>query len=227
MVWKLRGLSFEAVIFDHDGTLVDTVTGDFLACRDLYSEFGVTLSQSSWASTVCGNVAAYSVLFDELATSSGRALSHEELRGRLELHWARHLVVPNVTLMEGTRDVLESLHRMGVPMAVATAATVAWVDQWLTHFELKHFFSGVSSGMECKKNKPDPEVYLRAAEALGVRPEACLVFEDSTTGVMAAKAAGMQAIAVPLSLARHLDFRLADAVITNLAEVLLDQGSSR
>ena len=78
---------------------------------------------------------------------------------------------------------------------------------------------GVDNVNDVVNNKPAPDVYLLAAERLGVKPERCLVFEDSVAGVHAAKSAGMTVVAVPNQVTRTLDFQQADLIISSLEGV--------
>src|SRR5207237_10895333 len=96
----------------------------------------------------------------------------------------------------GVATFIDALARAGVPRAVATSASRHDVDRLLGRLHLRERFSVVVAAEDVRFGKPDPEVYLLAAEGLGVPPRACLVFEDSVVGVQAARRAGMRVIGV-------------------------------
>ncbi|MEU7580907.1 HAD-IA family hydrolase [Streptomyces sp. NPDC041068] len=228
----------EAVIFDHDGILVDSIRPDFLACSALFEEHGATLPARIWAQEVCGRPDGYPRLFDILldtanspassgapdspgpASSPGPGDSdpraHAALKERLSQLWERFMTPEHIRLLPGVRDLLEQLRAAGLPVAVASAADTQWVRRWLDHFGIEEFFDTVVGGDEVPRRKPDPAVYLEASARLGVPASRCVAFEDSLTGVTAAKAAGITVTAVPTELTRSLDYSAADHVLPGL-----------
>jgi len=208
---------FDAIIFDHDGTLVDTETPDIRACQMLYSEFDAPFDPQQWATLVAGSMAGYDILLDELATFHGNGLTRDNLWQRLRELWA--ITYEQVELAPGVQQLLPQLHAAGYPLAVASASDRKWIERWMSTFGLLSYFQTIASGDDVRHNKPAPDVYLFAAAQLGADPENCLVFEDSLTGVQSAKAAGMTVVAVPSHITRNLDFCHANAVIAGLDKV--------
>ncbi|GAA2557249.1 HAD family hydrolase [Streptomyces levis] len=236
----------EAVLFDHDGVLVDSVGPDFQACLRLFREHGVELPVERWAREVCGNTDGYSALFGLLSgsvaegvrTASGPAVppgsgscapgvaDTAALRARLEGLWQELLVPANVSLMPGVRELLTRLRGHGIRLAVASSADRRWVMRWLTHYELADLFDAVVGGDEVARKKPAPDVYLEALSRLGASPGRALAVEDSLTGVAAARAAGLRVVAVPTRYTRSLDYAAADVTVTGLpllTDALLDR----
>lgn len=211
---------FEAIIFDHDGTLIDTETADFEACRILCEEVGVAMAQEFWAEKVLGRMDGYEALFAEIIQVHRQDLSPVEMWKRLKELW--QVTRENIALMPGVPNLLGQLHKAGYPMGVATASDRDWADRWLAHFELASYFQVVATSSDVANNKPAPDVYLFAAAQLGVPPERCLVFEDSLAGTQAARAAGMKVIAVTSHMNRALTFSAADLVIEGLEGVDLE-----
>ncbi|WP_231650237.1 HAD family hydrolase, partial [Streptomyces clavuligerus] len=202
-----------AVVFDHDGTLVDTVGPDFDACAAFCAEFGLPLSQRLWADEICGHPDGLGRLFGTLR-SSGR--THEDdtaLRKRLEAQWRRAFAPGRVHLLPGVTELLDTLLSHGVRLAVASAADRHWVLRWLRHFEIADRFETVVSGDDVPHRKPHPAVYLEAAARLGVPAGRCVAVEDSRIGVEAARAAGMTVVAVPTAATRHSDYSGAHHVL--------------
>lgn len=210
----------EAIIFDLDGTLIDTETADFAACQMLYQELGLSLNLTYWADRVVGVLDGYDILLAELVQTCGNGLTTADLRQRLDQLWG--LAYDAVELMPAAGRLVSTLYAAGYPLAVATASDCQWAERWLSHFQLEPYFQAVATGDVVAHNKPAPDVFLLAAEQLNVGSDRCLVFEDSVPGVTAAKAAGMQVVAVPGQVTKSLDFSRADAIIPNLRSVTLD-----
>ena len=116
--------------------------------------------------------------------------------------------------MAGVEQVIRDLAARGIPLAVTSSAVKADIEEILGRFALREVFTLIVDGSEVTRGKPDPEAYLLTAKKLGVDPRACVVFEDSSVGVRAAKAAGMFCIAVrnPRALTRQ-DLDAADVVL--------------
>lgn len=207
-------LPFDAIIFDHDGTLVDTERADLESCRILYQEHGVQFSEDYWARHIVGYLGGYEVVLDDLAGQNGHGPTREAVSKRLKELWA--ITLETVELMPGVASLLPHLHAMGYSMAVATASDREWVKRWFTRFDLWPYFQAIATSDDVARNKPAPDVYLFAAAQLGVKPERCLVFEDSVPGLTAAKDAGMTVVAVPTPHTRFMDYSLADALIDSL-----------
>ena len=214
----MKAPSFEAIIFDHDGTLVDTETPDYEACKIMCREQGIFLSMEDWARIVVGRMDGYNILFEEIIQPHLKnGFTQENMWQRLRELWP--VTLQNTGLMSGASNLLAQLHAQGNTMAVATAADRSWAMRWLTNFNLMPYFQAISTGQDVKNNKPAPDVYLHAAQQLGVNPQGCLVFEDSLVGVRAAKSAGMTVVAVPNHVTQSLDFSHADAVVEGLDKI--------
>ena len=210
---------FDAIIFDHDGTLVDTETPDIRACQMLYDELNAPFDPQQWARLVAGSMAGYDILLDELAAFHGNGLTRDDIWKRLRELWA--ITYEQVELASGVKQLLPQLHTAGYPLGVASASERKWIERGMSTFELLPYFQSIASGDDVCHNKPAPDVYLFAAAQLGAAPEKCLVFEDSLTGVQSAKAAGMTVVAVPSHITQNLDFSHADAVVAGLDNVTL------
>jgi len=212
--------SFDAIIFDHDGTLVDTETPDIRACQMLYDELNAPFDPQQWATLVAGSMAGYDVLLDELVDFYGNGLTRDDLWKRLRELW--QVTYEQVELSPGVDALLPQLCTAGYSLGVASASERKWIERWMSTFDLLSYFQVIASSDDVSHNKPAPDVYLSAAAKLEVLPERCLVFEDSLTGVQSAKAAGMTVVAVPSHITRNLDFSHADAVVDGLDKVTLN-----
>ncbi|MFC7815910.1 MULTISPECIES: HAD family hydrolase [unclassified Streptomyces] len=217
-----RTIPVAAVIFDFDGVIVDSIHPDLLACSDLYREYGDgALPVEWWAREVCGRPDSYERLFDRLlaAGKDDRQPDRARLRGRLDELWNTYFTEEYVRLMPDVRETLTRLHAAGLSLAIASASPRRWVERWLRHYELSHWFTAVVTGDDVAVRKPNPSVYLEALRRLGVAASASVAFEDSLSGITAARAAGVTVVGVPTSTTRFLDHSAAHALLDDLSVV--------
>ncbi len=121
-------------------------------------------------------------------------------------------------LMPGVRRLLEDARRLGLRRAVASSSSSGWVEGWLQRHGILHLFEAVATRDHVSRVKPDPELFLLAAARLEVEAPACVVFEDSANGMLAALRAGMRCVAVPNALTIRTPRPRVDLEIRSLAE---------
>lgn len=183
-----------AVIFDLDGTLVDSEPNYYEAGRRLLEHYGVT--DFSWERHTdfigIGTRETLEVLREEYGID---APVEELLAGKnrhyLELARAATEVFPEM------RAFVEMLHAEGVPMAVASGSSRTAIEAVLGGTGLDAYLTTLVSAEEVERGKPAPDVFLEAARRLGAEPAHCVVLEDAPPGAAAAEAAGMRCVAVP------------------------------
>jgi len=209
-------------IFDCDGLLADTETPDYDAWRHIYEEQGLHLPVALWAQNI--GLAKGHDLNDwhaPLAERIGPEYDREATRARR--HAFYHAAIGRLTPMRGVLALLDALDGENIPCAVASNSDRAWVDRVLGITGLTSRFQAIATADEVTRPKPAPDVYLLAAERLGVAPTHCVAFEDSPRGLAAAHAAGMFTVAVPTALTRHFDFEQAHHLVESLEHLTLDQ----
>jgi len=118
--------------------------------------------------------------------------------------------------MPGARELVVTLYDAGYPLAIASSSPLWQIETVLDRLAIRAMISTWASGFEVARGKPSPDVYLLAAERLGVAPARCVAFEDSGPGTQAAKNAGMYAIAVPSAETHGHSFERADLVLPSL-----------
>jgi len=225
MAFLVRGageaflLTHRAVLFDFDGTILDTETPEFEEWREAFRARGHDLTLEVWQHSV-GTVGAYDPCA-HLADLTGVPLDHEALRQQV---YARHQTRCEAQpLLPGVVDRVREARAAGLKTAVASSSISEWVEGWLARHRIRDLFDAVCTRDQVAQVKPAPDLFLLAAARLGVAPEECLAFEDSPNGIRAARAAGMRCVAIPNPLTRHLPLGEADLVVESLADHSLDE----
>lgn len=177
-----------AIIFDHDGTLVDSESIHLKCWQIVLHSFGCELDASTYTNNLNGlpSLASAQWIRDRFQLD----IPAEQLLHRKVTCLSEHLEDNPFPLCPGARDVVIQLAAK-YPLAVASGASLAEVSRSLQAHRLDAFFRAICTKDHVSKNKPSPEVYLLAAEKLGVPPSHCLAIEDSDTGLKAALAAQM------------------------------------
>lgn len=184
-----------AVLWDMDGTLVDSEKLWDVSLAELYERLGGRLTPRVRASMVGGSAAdTIRTVYADLQLPRDAAAMAESDR------WLRartaELFDQGLPWCAGARELLEALAAAGVPMALVTNTARELTNRALMSIGPHHFSASVCAD-EVPRGKPDPAIYRRAAELLGVRPSACLAVEDSVTGAAAAEAAGCPVLVIP------------------------------
>ncbi|MBB6634746.1 HAD family hydrolase [Cohnella thailandensis] len=213
-----------AIVFDFDGTIMDTESVAYDAFRGIFNEYGLELSLAKWAKGI-GTWGAYDP-YKDLEEQTGLLLNREELNRQYEMSFAEK--VKNVEVRPGVVAVLEEASRRGFGLALATSSYRKNVIPHLEEKGLLHYFQAIHTADEVEKVKPDPALYKLAIASLKVRPEEAVAIEDSVNGLRAAKAAGLFGLAVPNELTAFMDFSEADLTIpTSLAQLPFDEWMGR
>ncbi len=203
----------DAVIFDMDGTLVDSMWIWPSIDRDFYAKYGLTAPES-FSDDMEG------MSFTEVAQfflDSFPTLSHT--REEIMEEWtgmAHERYISQAPLKEGVYDFIVEMKRQGKKIGIATSNGRKLVDATLEALKVEAYFDVVRTACEVAKGKPAPDVYLLVAKELGVEPARCLVFEDVPMGILAGKNAGMKVCAVDDECSRPQEARkreLADYYI--------------
>jgi HAD superfamily hydrolase (TIGR01509 family) len=203
-----------AVLFDFDGTILDTETPEFEEWRAIFRERGHDLGLDVWQHSL-GTVGAFDPCA-HLAELTGEVFDHGALSRDV---YARHKVRCEAQpLLAGVVDRLREARSAGRGTAVASSSAADWVEGWLARHDIRELFDAVCTRDQVRQVKPAPDLFLLAASRLGVTPDRCVVFEDSPNGIRAARAAGMRCVAIPNPLTRELPLGDADLVVASLAD---------
>ena len=181
-----------AVLFDMDGTLIDSEPVWFETDVRVLAEYGFELGPEHWH-RVLGQPSEVSSKY--LLGVSGIPLAWQELVERIETGVVEAMS-EGLELLPGAKELLVELQAAGVPTALVSASSRRIVDACIGAIGAD-FFRHTVSGDDVTRPKPDPQPYLRAAELLGVDPAGCVVIEDSPIGTASGAAAGCRVLAVP------------------------------
>ncbi|MFZ2641945.1 MAG: HAD family phosphatase [Verrucomicrobiia bacterium] len=204
-----------AVVFDFDGLIVDSETPEFEAHRQIFAEHGVELTAEEWRGEV-GIWSATRNWFAKLGEIIGRPVDSNALREEKRRRFWR---VIKMEPLPGVRALLDELHAAAVPLALASSAEASWINRATAELDVTRYFRTIVTGDDVTHRKPHPEGYLLAARGLGIAPDRCVAIEDSQPGIVAAKAAGMKAIAIPNWLTAEHDLDAADLRVASAAEL--------
>ena len=182
-------------LFDLDGVIVDTAKYHFLAWKDLAEELGIpfTLKDNERLKGV-SRMASFEVILEigNRQMSQEDKLAYCTRKNDVYLTYLDRLAPEEV--LPGAREFLEAARAAGIGVALGSASKNA--RRILDKLELTHLFDAIIDGTVVSAAKPDPEVFVKGAQALGLPCEKCIVFEDSFSGVEAAHRGGMQAVGV-------------------------------
>lgn len=208
-----------ALIFDFDGLIVDTESAIYEAWRELYLHHGHGLPLPTYVQCVGSTFGHYDPMaaLDQLA---GSPVLWEEVLARKDAR-IRELQ-QGLDTMPGIRILLEEAAHGGIPCAVASSSSRTHVRGWLDRVGIADAFAVIRTRDDVARAKPAPDLFLAAAEALGLTASETLVLEDSANGLRAARAAGAPCVIVPSPVTRGSDFTGAAAMLQTLHEVSLD-----
>lgn len=204
----------KAFIFDLDGTLADTELLHYRTWKAVLEENGVAeLTYEKfleYVGTSNEKVARDHIISDGIPKTVD-VLVAEKQQLYIEL-------IAEIQLYDGVNEILE-IFKEKVRMAVASSSHRKEVCAILDAHNISRFFEYIIGGDMVQKRKPDPEIYLKAAEVLGVQPRECIAFEDTNFGITAAKDAGIYSIAIPNAFTKKHDFSRADRILTSLGDM--------
>ncbi len=211
-----------AVIFDFDGLILDTESAEFRTFVEMYRSYGAELPVESWARVVGSSDSDFDP-YAYLESCVGQKLNREDLHRKRK---QRHLAyIEEEEVLPGVVEVLEQARQLGWGIGLASSSDRQWVEEYLNRFHLREYFTCIRTREDVKRTKPDPALYLQAAECLGVDPAEAVALEDSPNGAVAAKRAGLKCIVVPNSVTQHFSFGEIDLRLDSLAELDLQTWS--
>jgi HAD superfamily hydrolase (TIGR01509 family) len=192
----------KALLFDFDGTLVDTESVEFRAWEQTFLAHDVQLALERYGVGV-GTLEGFSPL-DELELLLGREIDREGVNAkRVALEYE---LLASEVLRPGVHEYLEDARELGLRVAIVSSSSDGWIADNLARLERSHGWECIiAANGDVARAKPAPTLYLEALATLGVAANEAVAFEDSANGALAAQRAGIFCVAVPNPITAHLD----------------------
>jgi beta-phosphoglucomutase-like phosphatase (HAD superfamily) len=206
----------DAVIFDMDGLLIDSEPMWKSAEKEVFSAVGVHVSEILSKQTAALTTSEVTQFWYQHSPWQGKSLHQveQEVVKQVELH-----IKQSGIALEGVDHILNFFSQKNIKIGLATNSPHRLIDIILNKLNIAHYFSAISSAEHEILGKPDPAVYISTLKKLNVRPEYCIAFEDSYTGLCAAHRAGIRVISVPaVSEYNEMKFNQSCLKLRSLAE---------
>ncbi|TNJ42427.1 HAD family phosphatase [Tamlana fucoidanivorans] len=207
----------KAVIFDMDGVIIDSEPMHNKAYHDMFDEVGIEVSPELYESftgqstiNICKRLCDHFNLEENPETLV-------EIKRKHYKHFFDHN--SDLGLIDGVLDLIKDYHNNGLTLVLASSAAMISINQIFDRFDLNQYFVAKLSGGDLKDSKPHPEIFIKAAEASGFSQNECMVIEDSTNGIEAAKGAGIYCVGYDSFHSKNQDYSKADLVIKDFNEI--------
>jgi beta-phosphoglucomutase family hydrolase len=212
-------MALEAVIFDMDGTLVDSMPYHHKSWEVFFEQQGIHLTKEEFDRIHHGT------MFDIMPRIFGDISEEECYRlGMVKEAIFRELYKHEIQPIKGLLAWLQQLRYAGLKIGLGTAADSTNADFTVDAIGVRHFFNAIVTSDTIREGKPSPAVYLEVARLLQVAPANCVVFEDTVSGIQAAIAAGMKAIGITTGIAADVMKQLpVSMVIADYQHLTIDQ----
>jgi beta-phosphoglucomutase len=209
------------VIFDMDGVIIDTEPVHHHAFFTQFGELGLTISDEEYAGFLGKSTRN---VFQQLKQKYHLGPEIDDLlRRKREIFNERFDTDPDLDLLPGVRALIEDLHQHGVQLVLASSASKGTIARVFNRFGLAPYFTHIVSGEDFEESKPNPAIFLHAAEVSETPVSECIVIEDSANGVAAAKAAGIYCVGYASAHSAGQDIHIADLIIRDFSELSADK----
>lgn len=207
----------KAILFDMDGVIVDTEPLHHKAYFGMFDELNIQVTEKQYQAftgqstiNVCKELCNYFNLINK----------PEELV-QIKRSIFKDLFVhdSSLQLLEGVLELIKDYHRNNLTLVLASSASMQTINSVFDRFDLNKYFKAKLSGADLKASKPHPEIFIKAALTAGFDKNQCIVIEDSTNGIKAAKSAGIYCIGYKSLHSKNQDYSKANKVISNFNEI--------
>ncbi len=212
-------MALKAVLFDMDGVIVDTEPLHHKAYFQMFYDRNIEVSEAMYHSftgqstlKVCQQLCEHF----QLDVNPQELVLHK--RSKFQELFIKD---PDLDLITGVKERIEEYHENGLTLVLASSASMGTINAVFDRFNLNPFFKAKLSGADLKASKPHPEIFIKAAQAAEKEKQNCLVIEDSTNGILAAKAANIACVGYDSTPSKNQNYALADKVINHFDEIAI------
>jgi len=207
----------KAILFDMDGVIVDTEPLHHKAYYMMFKDYNINVSDALYESFTGKSTKNICKVLVEHFKLKATALE-------LELSKRNHFnglfdSDASLQLLDGVLDLIKDYYNNGLILVLASSASMGTINKVFTRFDLDQYFKAKISGADLEASKPHPEIFEKAAQLAGFPQENCIVIEDSTNGIIAAKSAGSYCIGYNSLNSKNQDYSLADIVISDFKTI--------
>ena len=207
----------KAVIFDMDGVIVNSEPLHHLAYKKMFEEFKLDVSNSLYESFT--GQSTYSIceqlceIFDLKVDANALVLSK---RKHFKIIFEND---SSFEMIDGAMNLIKDYFENNLTLVLASSASMTNIERIFKKFDLNKFFKAKISGADLKESKPNPEIFVKAAELAGFKKDECIVIEDSTSGIMASKSAGIYCVGYNSYNSKNQNYDNANLVVSDLNEI--------
>ena len=210
-------MPLKAVLFDMDGVIVDTEPLHRKAFYKTFEDLNIIVSDEYYA-TFTG--ASTKKVTNSLKEKYKLDISAEDITN-IKRRYFKHFfdTDPNFNLHIGVRELIETYYRNNIKLVLASSASMNTINWVFDKFNIGKYFMGKISGADLEESKPNPEIFIKAAEIAGEAPKNCMVIEDSTNGILAANRAGIFCAAYKNENSLMQNYQLANILVDDFSEL--------
>lgn len=211
----------KAVLFDMDGVVVNTEPLHHKAYYRMFDDVNIQVSDELYASFTGQSTLS---ICRQLCKHFNLPIGAETLVDIKRDHF-KHLfdTDTSLALIDGVLDLIKDYHAHGLVLVLASSASMNNINSVFERFDLNQYFLSKISGADLRESKPHPEIFEVAAHASGCKPSQCMVIEDSTNGIIAAKEAGIFCVGYDSYHSHDQDYSRADLVVSNFEEIAFEK----
>ena len=206
-------MMIKAIIFDFDGTIIDTETAWYRVFKDAYQEYGVDLSLETYSQCLGTSLQSFNP-YTHLSTHHAISLNLDEFRAMILQNYAK--LIEQESMRPGIFNLLQEAKAAGLKIGLASSSHRDWIDKFVDQLGIRDYFDCYCTADTVSNVKPDPELYYQALDRLGVKPNEAIAIEDSPNGARAAVAAGLHTVVIKNTLTKQLPFSKGHYTIESL-----------
>lgn len=211
----------KAVLFDMDGVIVNTEPLHKKAYFQMFEDVNIDVSEEMYEAYTGQSTIN---ICKDLCSHFSLSEAPETLMATKRKHF-KHLFATDdeLDLLDGVLQLIKDYYNNGLTLILASSASMPNINRIFERFELNQYFTDKLSGADLKASKPHPEIFIKAAQASGHIKDNCMVIEDSTNGIAAAKGAGIFCVGYDSIYSKNQDYSKADIVISDFNAIAYDK----